>query len=77
MKKDNSVEAKLSNEEQMTRFLYVLMRDEVPTGVVEKILKNHIVKARKEKAIFSAKHLENYARQLAREILNPDKWREK
>jgi len=55
--------------EDLVGFLYTLMRDHTVPGVVEKILQNHchgdpIVH-------YSNKHLEGYARDVARRLMNP------
>jgi hypothetical protein len=52
----------------LVTFIYVLMRDHLPTGVVADIVKNHATRLAVE---FSNKHLAEYARELA-EALVPE-----
>ena len=52
-------------QQRLVTFLYLLMRDKLPTGEVENLLKE-AEKARSP--VFSAIYLENYARELAKRI---------
>ena len=54
---------------KLTAFLYILMRDELPTGTVAGILQNHIRKLPAEGWIFTNRHLEAYAREIAAELV--------
>jgi hypothetical protein len=50
--------------DKLVTFLYLLMRDELPTGKVE----NLIAQANVGRPIFSGAYLESYARQLAERL---------
>jgi len=49
----------------LVTFLYVLMRDHLPTGAVADIVKNH---ATRLAVSFTNKHLAEYARELAQQL---------
>jgi hypothetical protein len=52
-------------------FLYLLMRDQLPTGKVESIMMEiRGMRAAKNKPVYSALHLANYAEELAEELLS-------
>lgn len=55
----------------LVAFLYLLMRDELPTGTVAGILANHIRKPKLTPWVFSNPHLEAYAREIAAELVQP------
>jgi hypothetical protein len=61
--------ALLKYVERLTAFLYILMRDEVPTGVVRKIQRDHIDKAGDRERIYSEPGLVMVARCAAAELL--------
>jgi hypothetical protein len=50
--------------DRLVAFLYVLMRDEVTSGTVEKIMQDH-VESHDGARSFSNPHLEAHARELA------------
>lgn len=54
--------------EAVVRLLYILMRDEVPCGVVAKILKEYVDHFDFPEVIFTNKHLEAYAREIERKL---------
>jgi len=55
--------------ERLTQFLYLLMRDHLPTGKVESIMEQvRHCKERQLSVQYSAPHLEAYARELTKEI---------
>ena len=54
---------------KLVAFLYLLMRDQMPTGDVAGILQNHIRKLPTEGWIFTNRHLEAYAREIAAELV--------
>ena len=54
---------------KLVAFLYLLMRDQMPTGDVAGILQNHIRKLGTTAWIFSNRHLEAYAREIAAELV--------
>jgi hypothetical protein len=59
-------------EAGLTSFLYILMRDEVTPGAVERLVVDHVEKAKGSKLVtYSNVHLAAYARELARRILSP------
>lgn len=51
--------------EKLVELLYLLMRDELPTGAVADLIKNHIEKDAATNRVFTAKPIEAYARELA------------
>lgn len=52
-------------------FLYVLLRDHLPSGAVAGIIKNSVFKAQEyEEAVFTNKHLASMAAEWAAEIRN-------
>lgn len=55
----------------LTIFLYVLMRDHVPSGAIEKILQDHVAKAAGQRSVFSSPFLRDYAIDLARRLSEP------
>jgi len=55
------------NDDKLQQFLYLLMRDHLPTGQVELVM-NGLRDTRGMKAIYSAPELANYAAILASEI---------
>ncbi len=50
--------------EALVAFLYVLIRDEVVPGSIERIMESHI-QGRNAPRVYSNPHLEAYARELA------------
>jgi hypothetical protein len=66
---DNLEERRRKGEEQLVKFLYILLRDHVPTGAVEGIIEEHVRKSKDKRGIFSSKHLEGLATDMARDIL--------
>ena len=56
------------NSENLVTFLYMLMRDSLPTGEIERILEE-VEKTKNQEVIFTAKGLETYARELSERIL--------
>lgn len=52
-------------------FLYALMRDYLPAGEVERLVRDHVEKAADQESIYSNGHLASYAAELAERILNP------
>ena len=55
--------------EKLVLFLYLLMRDELPTGKVECIMQQIRTLVSSNTVIYSSHQLESYARDLASEIL--------
>lgn len=58
----------------LVQFLYVLLRDRLPAGDLEEIVRVHVEKARAAgpgPVTFSNPHLEAYARELAARIEGP------
>lgn len=56
---------------RLVMFLYVLMRDEVTSGVVERIMEQHIEKAAGRPVKYSNPHVEAHARDVADRLLMP------
>jgi hypothetical protein len=54
--------------ERLTAFLYILMRDELPAGKVEAIVRDHVEKAGDRTRVYSNAGLEAYAREVATRI---------
>ena len=54
-------------KDRLVAFLYVLMRDEVVSGAVEKIMLEH-VESNDREAVFSNPHLEAHAVELAKRL---------
>ena len=55
--------------ERLVAFLYVLMRDEVVSGAVERVMESHIEsRPRDIPRSYSNPHLEAYARELAERL---------
>lgn len=54
--------------EALVSFLYILLRDEVPAGTVEAIMRNHVEKAGSDRRTYSNKHLAAYSREIARRL---------
>jgi hypothetical protein len=50
--------------ERLVTFLYTLMRDTVPCGVVERIMSEHVENRDHTGGTYSNKHLEAYAREI-------------
>ncbi len=57
-----------SGEDRAQTFFYILLRDHLPSGTVEKIFQEHLLHDRGA-AIYSAKHLAEYAREFAGRLL--------
>jgi hypothetical protein len=57
------------NQQRLQEFLYVLMRDYLPTGAIEAIMQSHLRKNPSQKRVFDANHLAAYADVIATEIL--------
>lgn len=56
--------------ENLAVFLYILQRDEIPSGVVERIIRDHVAKAQEAGgASYSAPHLGMNALDQARRIM--------
>jgi len=55
--------------ENLVLFLYLLMRDELPTGKVERIMQQIRTLVLPNTVIYSSHQLERYARDLASEML--------
>lgn len=55
--------------EKLVLFLYLLMRDELPTGKVERIMQQIRTLVLSNTVIYSSHQLESYARDLTNEIL--------
>ena len=55
--------------EPLINFLYVLLRDHLPSGVVEGIMVNHVEKARGRTRSYSNPHVEAHAREIAERLL--------
>jgi hypothetical protein len=51
-------------------FLYTLMRDELVPGTVAEILTNQVEVCKGKDPIYTNKHLEAYAREVAERLLN-------
>ena len=49
-------------------FLYILMRDHLPTGVVRDIMKNYVFECNGQEAVFTNKHLAAMAAEYAADI---------
>ena len=68
-----TVNTEMSREgilERLIAFLYILLRDQLPAGVVEEIMRDHIDNIIDELPVkFSNKHLEAYAREIASRLL--------
>ena len=58
------VMADITRQNKLECFLYLLMRDELPCGVVARIVQE-IEKSGKQHFVFSNSHLANYALELA------------
>ena len=59
------------SEQRLAQFLYVLMRDYLPTGKVEEIVQGHVEALPEGTAVsFSNSHLAMYACELAKRIGN-------
>ena len=54
--------------ERLTAFLYILMRDHLPSGTVEKIMMDH-VDVIIETPVYSNQHLVAHAREIADRIM--------
>ena len=54
---------------RLTTMLYVLMRDELTPGVVERLVVEHVEKAGDQPVVYSNQGLAQYARELACRIL--------
>lgn len=61
---------------KLVSFLYILMRDHLPSGAVEGIMENHVKKIDKKKPVFTNEHLKAHAVELAERLL-PDQEEEK
>lgn len=66
---------KVTSNDELVAFLYVLMRDHLPCGQVEQIIQDNILAQKEEKITFSNGYLANYAKNLAN-ILRRNKWTE-
>lgn len=53
----------------LVTFLYVLLRDHLPAGAVEQLMRDHVVKAEGRARTYSNQHLEAYARELAARLV--------
>jgi len=60
---------KTGSQSKLICFLYLLMRDELPCGVVAKIIQK-IKSSKKEYFIFSNDYLAKYAKKLAEDFFN-------
>lgn len=60
-------------DDQLTSFLYILMRDHLPSGVVEDIMAKHVENIGNDEVRFSNPHLEAHARELASRLVGPCK----
>jgi hypothetical protein len=56
---------KVTSNDELVAFLYVLMRDHLPCGQVEQIIQDNILAQKEEKITFSNGYLANYAKNLA------------
>ena len=66
--RENDVETIIEEKhDKLVQFLYVLLRDELPFGTVEKILKYNIVQSNKV-VVFDDSNLYNYAKSLAERL---------
>lgn len=55
--------------DKLVTFLYVLMRDEVTLGTIERIMKEHVDLTGGNDVLYSNSHLEEYARLLADRLM--------
>ena len=60
-------------KENLQAFLYLLMRDKLPTGEVVDLIKNHIEKHPHDQNVYCAPLLAEYAGELADRIINAGK----
>jgi hypothetical protein len=55
----------VTNDELLVQFLYILLRDHLPAGIVEKIIVDHVNPCADMKVRYSNEFLEGYARKIA------------
>ena len=61
----------VTNLDPLTVFLYTLMRDYLPCGTIELIIRDHVEKADGKQSEFSNPHLATYAREIAERLVKP------
>lgn len=54
---------------KLQAFLYILMRDELVAGKVEKIMRDHVEKTVGQEVHFCNQHLANYAEEIAQTLV--------
>lgn len=59
----------MANVNKLQAFLYLLMRDELPTGAVVKVV-NQVTAMPPEEVTYTSEHLAAYAKQLAERLLS-------
>ena len=59
----------MTEPQELVSFLYILLRDLLPSGVVERILREHVDKAHGKRCTFSDVLLEQKAREIARHLV--------
>ena len=56
-------------EERVTLLFYLIARDHLPVGAIEKIITNHVENSAGKKIVFSSARLESMARDWTRRLL--------
>jgi hypothetical protein len=57
------------NEDRLKTFLYILLRDELPAGVLERIMRDHVSMVDERRHTYSNLFLADYAENLARRLI--------
>jgi len=58
--------------QNLVAFLYILMRDKLPSGAVEEIMEKHVEPVQDMEITFTNPHLEAHARWLANRIMKKE-----
>jgi hypothetical protein len=58
----------------LVTFLYILLRDHLPAGTVEDIMRNHVAKSRGQTSVYSSRHVHGYALELAARLTGCDQF---
>lgn len=55
-------------DHKLTLFFYILLRDHLPSGAIEDIMEKHVEPHAQKDTVYSNKHMEAYAKELARRL---------